>query len=367
MDSVRATAAAHRAGQDGQSSSTATARPARRCAAVKTAACVVVWRLTRPRRARWLDHGSRSSSAREEERSICAAGCARALFGERHLLADARSSPLAQMGFLREVYAWSTTHRTRQPMDLAGATPLHAAPHRRRGARRARHDLISPLLPGAESIPSIHRARSVCRIESHRGKTLARLASARRAARSWSGSGRAAAPRALRRLMRVEPGALRRCSHREALDRAAILIAESTSVRAGRSSAALGEVGRSTRVLCDAGKKSRGRELSLPRRRRRRLLYDRVLAGPGWRARARWPGAEQRRRPLFATSSCARRAERDVIARVNHSSHSGEPLPRGPTSASIATSPGVLPGASSAAGRRARSTASCSSFPRQAA
>src|ERR1041385_4367993 len=63
-----------------------------------------------------------------------------------------------QMGFRRDVYAFVEEPSHRKPMELAGATAVYTPRHIIAAALAAHaSDRISPRLPGAEFIPSIHR------------------------------------------------------------------------------------------------------------------------------------------------------------------------------------------------------------------
>jgi Trk K+ transport system NAD-binding subunit len=168
-----------------------------------------------------------------------------------------------QMGFRREVFAFVEEPSHRKPMELAGATAVYTPRHIVAAALAAHgSDRISPRLPGAESIPSIHRREMRVPLTSPvAGMTLGE-------ARLGEESGAIVVGQWLRsRLharcnasMRIEPGALlEMVGTDEALDRAAILIGGVYLRQSGPFIVGgFGEVGRKVHeLLRDAGEEVR--------------------------------------------------------------------------------------------------------------
>ena len=168
-----------------------------------------------------------------------------------------------QMGFRREVFAFVEEPSHRKPMELAGATAVYTPRHIVAAALAAHaSDRISPRLPGAESIPSIHRREMrVPPSSALAGMTLgqARLGEESGAivVGQWTRS------RLLARCdasMRIEPGALlEMIGTDEALDRAAILVGGVYLRQSGPFLVGgFGEVGRKVHeLLRDAGEEVR--------------------------------------------------------------------------------------------------------------
>jgi len=168
-----------------------------------------------------------------------------------------------QMGFRRDVFAFVEEPSHRKPMELAGATAVYTPRHIVAAALAAHaSDRISPRLPGAESIPSIHRLEMRVPPSSPvAGMTLgaARIGEETGAivVGQWTRSHLHARCDAA---MRLEPGALLELvGTGEALDRAAILIGGVYLRQAGPFLiGGFGEVGRKVHeLLCDAGEEVR--------------------------------------------------------------------------------------------------------------
>ena len=123
-----------------------------------------------------------------------------------------------QMGFSGEIYAFVEDPAHRKPIELAGATSSYTPRHIIAAALAAHaSDLLSPRLPGIEALPAEGRRRPY-RITAagqralagqarfafrpavpSRARRCARRRSARRAERSWSGNGAAAASKRVAR------------------------------------------------------------------------------------------------------------------------------------------------------------------------
>lgn len=133
-----------------------------------------------------------------------------------------------QMGFRREVFAFVEEPSHRKPMELAGATAVYTPRHIIAAALAAHaSDRISPRLPGAESIPSIHRREMRVPASSPvAGMTLGQSQLGEETGAivvgQWMRSRLQARCDAS---MRIEPGALlEMVGTDEALDRAALMI-----------------------------------------------------------------------------------------------------------------------------------------------
>src|SRR5436190_3954018 len=133
-----------------------------------------------------------------------------------------------QMGFRREIYAFVEEPSHRKPMELAGATAVYTPRHIVAAALAAHaSDRISPRLPGAESIPSIHRREMRVPPSSPlAGMTLGQAQLGQESGAivvgQWTRSHLQARCDAS---MRIEPGALlEMVGTDEALDRAAIMV-----------------------------------------------------------------------------------------------------------------------------------------------
>ncbi len=168
-----------------------------------------------------------------------------------------------QMGFRREVFAFVEEPSHRKPMELAGATAVYTPRHIIAAALAAHaSDRISPRLPGAESIPSIHRREM--RVPPSSPLAGLTLGQAQLGAESgaivvgqWTRSKLHARCDAS---MRIEPGALlEMVGTDEALDRAALLVRGVYLRQSGPFLVCgFGEVGRKVHeLLRDAGENVR--------------------------------------------------------------------------------------------------------------
>ena len=168
-----------------------------------------------------------------------------------------------QMGFRRDVFAFVEEPAHRKPMELAGATAVYTPRHIVAAALAAHaSDRISPRLPGAESIPSIHRLEMRVPPSSPlAGMTLGRARLGEESGAivvgQWTRSHLHARCDAA---MPIEPGAiLEMVGTGEALDRAAILVGGVYLRQAGPFLiGGFGEVGRKVHeLLVDAGEEVR--------------------------------------------------------------------------------------------------------------
>jgi len=279
-----------------------------------------------------LDHGFPVvfSRAEEEALDLCRLGGARALVANG---TDEQNASIIlrarQMGFQREVYALVEDPSHRKPMELAGATAVYTPRHIVAAALAAHaSDRISPRLPGAESIPSIHRRE--IRVPSSSPIAGMTLGQARLGAESgaivvgqWTRSRLHARCDAA---MRIEPGALlEMVGTDEALDQAAILIGGVYLRQSGPFViGGFGEVGRKVHeLLRDAGE-----EVSVVERHASPgvdvvgdVLDSRVLEDAGMEnARTVILALNSDDATLFATVIVRDAAPNvTVIARVNHS------------------------------------------------
>jgi Trk K+ transport system NAD-binding subunit len=196
----------------------------------------------------------------EDALDVCRLGVARALVANG---TDEQNASIIlrarQMGFKREVYAFVEDPSHRKPMELAGATAVYTPRHIIAAALAAHaSDRISPRLPGAESIPSIHRREM--RVPPSSPLVSMTLGQARLGEESgaivvgqWTRSHLHARCDAS---MRIEPGALlEMVGTDEALDRAAMLLRGVYLRQSGPFLiGGFGEVGRKVHeLLHDAG------------------------------------------------------------------------------------------------------------------
>lgn len=204
------------------------------------------------------------SRTEEDALDVCRIGTARALVANG---TDEQNASIIlrarQMGFRRDVFAFVEEPSHRKPMELAGATAVYTPRHIVAAALAAHaSDRISPRLPGAESIPSIHRREIRVPLSSPiAGRTLgdSRLGAESGAVivGQWTRSQLRARCDAA---MRIEPGALlEMVGTDEALDRAAVMIGGVYLRQTGPFLVGgFGEVGRKVHeLLRDAGEEVR--------------------------------------------------------------------------------------------------------------
>jgi Trk K+ transport system NAD-binding subunit len=204
------------------------------------------------------------SRTEEDILEVCRLGAARALVANGTDEQDASIILRArQMGFRREVFAFVEEPSHRKPMELAGATAVYTPRHIVAAALAAHaSDRISPRLPGAESIPSIHRREIRVPIGSPiAGKTIGESRLGQETGAIIVGQWMRSQLRArCDAAMRIEPGALlEMVGSDEALDRAAVRIGGVYQRQTGPFLiGGFGEVGRKVHeLLRDAGEEVR--------------------------------------------------------------------------------------------------------------
>src|SRR5437016_3860532 len=204
------------------------------------------------------------SRTEEDALDVCRLGAARALVANG---TDEQNASIVlrarQMGFRRDVFAFVEEPAHRKPMELAGATAVYTPRHIVAAALAAHaSDRISPRLPGAEAIPSVHRREMRVPASSPlAGRTLGQTGlgaeSGAIVVGQWTRSRLHARCDAA---MRIEPGALlEMVGTDESLDRAAVLIGGVYLRQSGPFViGGFGEVGRKVHeLLRDAGEETR--------------------------------------------------------------------------------------------------------------